>query len=166
MRGGRFTIAFSRFVKWKFFPIALLLMIVFGSWLNAQGAWVKDFAQYDVVNLPLLFITLRTTGLQWYTVGLTDDIGGLMLNVVGIYLLRYYSKSSFIGLIKRPYFVVTIAAYMAFDFLSFYFYLLYTYGHVSITAYGYVWNDSEYFVMLPMLVLTDVLVFAYRREQA
>lgn len=138
------------------------MMIVFGSWLNAQGGWIKDFAQYDVVNLPLLFITFSTSGATWYAVGITEDIVGLFLNLSGIYLIRRNISDRFSGLIRRPYFLVTVFIYLVFDFISYYYYILYNLGRVSLENYGYVWNDSEYFVMLPMLLLSDIIMFFYR----
>ncbi len=149
----------------KWLPLISVMMVVFGSWLNAQGGWIKDFAQYDTVNLPLLFITFSTSGTAWYAVGITEDITGLLLNVSGIYLLRRVFKDRFSGMIVRPYFIVTIAVYLAFDFISYYFFLQYNSGSVSLANYGYVWNDSEYFVMLPMLFLSDIIMFFYSGRQ-
>lgn len=151
----------ERFIRWKWFPLVSLFFIVFGSWLNAQGGWIKDFSQYRTINLPLLFITFSTSGISWYLVGLFYDITGLFLGLLGIYMIRFYVDYPIKGLVKKRIFVFTIIVYLVFDFLSFYYFLLYYRGMVSNTLYGYVWNDSEYFVMLPLLIISDFLVFAY-----
>lgn len=148
----------------KLTPLVSVLMIVFGSWLNAQGGWIKDFGQYSTVNLPLLFVTFSTSGKIWYFFGLSEDLIGLALNLTGLYFLRGSVVTEIKWKLRKPYFLVSISIYLIFDFLSLYYFLLYESGSVSLEIYGYVWNDSEYFVMLPMLILSDIMVFFYRQR--
>lgn len=154
----------DKFISWKLFPYAAILMILFGSWLNAQGGWIKDFAQYRTVNLPLLFITFSTSGPNWYLVGMVEDISGLLLALGGVYLIRYILAGRLVGVLEKPYFIITVMVYILFDFISSYYYYLYNAGSVTLVNYGYVWNDSEYFAMLPMFLLSCLLMMAYRKK--
>lgn len=135
-----------------------ILMIAFGSWLNAQGGWVKDFAFNKTVVLPFLFKNYYTSGFIWYLVGIFDDIFGLILNVLGFLLLRKSGILSKFARFKKNIFVLPLIVYILLDIIAFINFNLYYSGSVSLNNYGLYWNIIQYFGMLPALFATDLAI--------
>ncbi len=143
----------------RYFPVVIPLMIAFGGWLNAQGAWVKDYGIFRSVNLPLLFVTFHSSGFSWYFVGLIDDLSGLFLGLAGAHLLGRIIRNR--PVVGKRYYIATTSLYLVFDAICVYSFTMYYSGSLSLVIYGYIWNDLEYFVMLPLMFLSFALAFLH-----
>lgn len=135
-----------------------ILMIAFGSWLNAQGGWVKDFAFNKTVVLPFLFKNYYTSGFDWYMVGIFDDISGLALNILGFLLVRSSGTFSKFTRFSSRNFLIPLAIYLMLDFVAFLNFSSYYSGSTSLSDYGLYWNIIQYFGMLPALFAADFMI--------
>lgn len=138
-----------------------LLFAIGGTWLNVQGGWVKDFSFHRIVYLPLLFHTYTISGMNWYILGLLDDLLGFGGNMIGIYGLKRILKINYLNIIDKKYFIIPVVTYIAADVLAFYSFYSYYMGSLSLSNYGTYWNGLLYFVMLPSLLVADLLLFYY-----
>ncbi len=140
---------------------AFLLIAIGGTWLNVQGGWVKDFSFHRIVYLPLLFHIYTVSGMEWYTLGVLDDLLGFGGNIIGIYGLKRVLKIPYLDIIDKRYFIIPVVTYLVADLLAFYSFYNYYEGTLSLSYYGTYWNGLLYFIMLPSLLITDVLLFYY-----
>ncbi len=142
-----------------------ILLAIFGSWLNAQGGWVKDFSYNRSVTLPFLFAEYHTTGFVWYLTGVFDDLLGVAANLVGISGFKRLIGLEELNTYRRKYFVVPLAAYLIGDFAAFLNFNSYYIGTTSISRYGELWNIYQYFILIPSLILMDILLLMYSTKK-
>lgn len=142
-----------------------LMLSILGAWLNAQGGWVKDFAYNRSVTLPFLFANYQTTGFMWYLAGIFDDVLGLVSNLVGIYGFKRLVAPEELNIYGSRYFIVPLLAYFAGDIAAFLNYNGYYNGTTSVLRYGELWNIYQYFVLVPALILTDLLLLTYKTKR-
>ena len=138
--------------------LVAVLMITFGSWLNAQGGWVKDFSYNRTVVLPFLFKNYYTSGFDWYLIGIFDDLAGLSLNILGFLILRESGMFSKASRFSRRTFIVPVVVYLVFDLLAFLNFASYYSGSTTLSDYGLYWNIIQYFAMLPALFAADISI--------
>jgi hypothetical protein len=138
--------------------IIAVLMIAFGSWMNAQGGWVKDFAFSKTVELPFLFKDYYTSGFNWYMVGIVDDLVGFALNIAGFIILRRSGLFSRFARFGKNAFILPLAVYLFLDAVAFLNFTVYYSGMRNISTYGIYWNIIQYFGMLPAFFATDLAI--------
>lgn len=142
--------------------LIFIMMGILGAWLNAQGGWVKDFCYNRTITLPFLFSEYYTTSFNWYIVGLFDDLVGLTGNLLGIYGLKRLIGPKEIDIYSRKYFILPLIAYLVTDGVAFLNFYRYYSGVINIELYGELWNVLQYFLLLPSLILTDLLLLTYQ----
>lgn len=98
-----------------------------------QSFWMRDFSLDHTVYLPLLYHDITISGYHWLLLSYLYDLIGC-----GIVA---YSLRSYIWLIP----------YLLADSLVFYAWHLWFISQLSVYAYGIIWNDLLYFVMLPSI---------------
>ncbi|MGC8514796.1 MAG: hypothetical protein ACP5OC_01505 [Thermoplasmata archaeon] len=144
--------------------LVFLMMAVIGGWINAQGEWVKDFAYHRVVGLPLFAWNFSVSGITWYDVGIFDDLLGVFMIIFGLIMFRRHSDVDVAAIRSFSLAIPFLVSYGFFDFIGYYLFSSYYFGNFSLTLYGEAWNTILYFVMMPLLLLSCVIILGARKE--
>jgi hypothetical protein len=164
-----------------------IICAIAGSWLNCLGAWSKDYAYHRAVNLPILITQASLPGEAWYHVGLILDWIGLVLICYGTYNIgratyigwrayrekfsRDFNPDLHKGRLMRgleavlnEYFIpLGLTGYALGDFAIYMAWSMNYYEGVDtffgVFTYGTFWNNFQYFIMVPSLILLASGIF-------
>ncbi len=140
------------------------MIAIVGSWINAQGDWVKDFAYIKSVDIPLFAWNFSVSGIVWYEVGIFDDLLGVTLMITGLTMFRKFSEIDISVFRNYLYFIPFLSGYLALDLIVFLIYRTYYVGVISLSLYGEVWNTILYFGMMPLLLISCLIIIGADRE--
>ncbi len=119
----------------KKYPVNELINYV-GLIAISVSLWNIDFSIDKLVNIPLIFHTIKISGVQLY-----------MLSFFLIYLV------SILFMLTNRYYHSLIVLFDFITAINFMLFISYQFGYISLAAYGIYWNDAIFFFGYPIIIV-------------